>query len=154
MKKNFNGFMGLKYIELRNVPVVKGENGDAIAAEVLGKLEQQVAEALLEHSVPIRGLEVRFLRESCGLSLREFGKLLDLSDVAILKWERKPTARLSFINEIAVRALIATRLHLPFVAAELFEEESVSKIVIDYARPKNGEWLFAHLRGEYPGLAG
>ena len=153
MKKNFKGFMGLKYIEVRNVPVVKNGAQIALPAQALEQVERQVAEALLEHQVPIRGAEVHFLRQSFGLSLKEFGKYLGLSDVAILKWERVSLKRLNLVNEVAVRALIAQKLKLPYAASELFEGELASKIVINFERPKNGSWLFEHLLAEYPGIA-
>lgn len=153
MKKNFKGFMGLKYIEIKNVPVFKSGQEEAVSAAALKQVERQVAEALLEHQVPIRGAEVQFLRQSFGLSLKEFGKYLGLSDVAILKWERISLKRLGLVNEMAVRALIAQKLDLPYAAPELFQDEPASKIVVDFAHPKNGEWLFAHLREEYPAIA-
>jgi DNA-binding transcriptional regulator YiaG len=152
MKKHFKGFMGLKYVEVRNVPVVKSGLDQAVPALALEQLERQVAEALLEHQVPIRGAEVQFIRESFGLSQKDFGKFLGLSGVAILKWEKTSSKRLDLVNEIAVRALIAQKLELPYAAAELFQEEKVSKIVIDFEHPKNGKWLFDHLRTEYPAL--
>ena len=117
------------------------------------QIERQVAEALLEYQVPIRGVEIQFLRQSFGLSLKEFGAHLDLSDVAILKWERKLLSRVAFVNEIAVRALIAQRLQLPYDASELFEEETATKVIVDFERPKNGQWIFDGLRQKYPAMA-
>lgn len=153
MKRNFKGFMGLNYIDLRNVPSVKSDSGSAIHAASLQQLERQVAEALLEYRVPIRGLEIRFMRQSFGLSLKEFGKALELSDVAILKWEKQPMKRVSLVNEIAVRAWISAQLKLPVDSSLLMGDVRVQRIVVDFANPKNGSWAFDHLRDEYPGLA-
>jgi DNA-binding transcriptional regulator YiaG len=75
-------------------------------------IERAIAREIVRQGIPIRGAEVQFLRKSLDLSLEKFGRLLGLSAPAVLKWERARTKRLSPINEVAVRALMAEHLSI------------------------------------------
>lgn len=110
-KRDFKGFMNLKYVVIKNVPVSEDkEFGGLIQASVMKKMERKVAISILNRCIPITGIEVEFFRSILGLPQREFAKLFDLSQVAILKWEREKSKRLSFPNEIAFRVVMANRI--------------------------------------------
>ncbi len=103
------GICGLDYVYLANVPVRKTAYGEVIDSDP-GDIERKIACELIRQGVPIRGAEVQFLRKSLGASLQKFGALLGLTAPAILKWERARMKRLTPINEVAVRALMAELL--------------------------------------------
>lgn len=110
-KREFQGFMGLKYIALKGVPYEESKkHGQLIHASVSKQVERLASHAILAAGLPIRGREVAYYRSILGLSLKQFGSLLGYSDVAILKWERAKDKRLERVNEIAVRVLIAQRM--------------------------------------------
>ena len=110
--KTIRGVGKLNYPEVHGVPMVDSKHGESIHSQVLGEVEQRVAREIIAGKLPIRGVEVEFLRKALGLSRLEFAKGLSLSDVAVLKWERSATKRLVPINEIAVRAYFAQRLKI------------------------------------------
>jgi DNA-binding transcriptional regulator YiaG len=120
MKRNFKGFLGLGYIDLHGVPVVKlASGGEGMHAQVRKSVEIQVARAIISSAIPLRGREVAFLRSVLGLSQRALGELLGYSDVAILKWERAASKRLDLPNEIAVKVLLARRLGISVTSGEI-----------------------------------
>lgn len=118
--KNFRGFAYITVI----VPVTSSEHGDIINVKP-GDLEQFVAAAIIEHRVPLRGKEVRFLRKSLDLSLERFASEIGLTSGSILKWEKAESERLHPINEVAARAYLAKELKvdLPGKYSELLGKE-------------------------------
>lgn len=102
---------GLDYVYLKDVPIQRTSHGEVIDIDP-SIIEHAVASEIVQQGIPIKGAEVQFLRKSLGLSMEKFGKLLGLSAPAILKWERARTKRLSPINEVAVRALMADQLDI------------------------------------------
>jgi hypothetical protein len=110
-QQDLKGIGGLNYILFKNVPMRESPWGPVIEINetILSKL---AARAIIEHRLPIRGIEVKFLRKTLDLSMDEFSEQLGLTAGAIFKWEQKSNDRLHPINEIAVRALLADRLGL------------------------------------------
>ena len=102
---------GLEYVYLRNAPIRQTGSGEVLDADPR-LIEWEIACEIVRRGVPIRGAEMQFLRKSLGASLETFGRLLELSAPAILKWERARTKRLAPVNEVAVRALMAEKLGL------------------------------------------
>jgi DNA-binding transcriptional regulator YiaG len=102
---------GLDYVYLKNVPVRQTSHGEVLDAR-LCRVERAIATEIVKKGIPIRGMEVKFLRKSLALSMEKFGKLLGISAPAILKWERASARRLEPINEVAVRALMAEQLSI------------------------------------------
>ena len=100
---------GLEYVYLTNAPIRQTGSGEVLDADPR-LIEREIACEIVRRGVPIRGAEVQFLRKSLGASLERFGRLLELSAPAILKWERARTKRLAPVNEVAVRALMAEKL--------------------------------------------
>lgn len=109
--QDLKGIGGLNYILIKNVPMRESKLGPVIEINQT-ILDELAARAIIEHRVPIRGQEVRFLRKTLGLSMDEFSEQLGLTSGAIFKWEQKATERLHPINEIAVRSLVADQLGL------------------------------------------
>jgi DNA-binding transcriptional regulator YiaG len=102
---------GLDYVYLKNVPTRRTTHGEILDIDIAA-IELEIAGEIVRQGIPIKGAEVQFLRKSLGLSLDKFGKLLELSAPAVLKWERARTKRLAPINEVAVRALMAEKLDI------------------------------------------
>lgn len=102
---------GLDYVYLKDVPIRQTIHGEVLAID-LPFIERDIAREIVRQGIPIRGAEVQFLRKSLALSMEKFGNLLGLSAPAILKWERARTKRLTPINEVAVRALLAEQLDI------------------------------------------
>jgi DNA-binding transcriptional regulator YiaG len=107
--EDLKGIGGLNYILFKNVPMRESKRGPIIEFnETL--LEETAARAIIEHRIPIRGQEVKFLRKVLGLSMEVFSEQLGLTASAVFKWEHKAEDRLHPINEIAVRSLVADHL--------------------------------------------
>ena len=112
-KREYKGFLKLKYIMVKNVPISEDkEFGALISASVMKEIEHKVACSILAYRIPISGLEIEFFRSILGLSQRRFAELFKLSQVAILKWEREKKKRLSLLNEIAFRVVMAKHFNL------------------------------------------
>ena len=108
-KENLDGLVGLEYIHFLNVPMKDSQHGPVIdlAPNVL---EMLAAKAVIVHRIPLRGKEVKFLRKAIGLSLEKFANKLGLTSGSIFHWEKAENERLTPINEVAVRSLIAEEL--------------------------------------------
>lgn len=100
---------GLDYVYVK-APVVKTEDGEEYIDLPMGTIEEAIARKLIEERVPLRGLEVLFLRKTLGLSLKDWSAKFGLSAPGVMKWEKSATSRLSKVNEAAVRALSAELL--------------------------------------------
>src|SRR5690606_31400090 len=81
-----------------------------------GALDRLAAIAVLTGKIPLRGMEVRFLRKVLGLSLEKFASQLGLSSGTVFHWEKAEEARLAPVNEIAVRIFVAEKLEVPILA--------------------------------------
>lgn len=108
-KQDLNEFNGLENIRLLGVPMRSSRKGPVIDLEA-NVLERRVARAVIGSRTPIRGKEVRFLRNTIGLSLDKFGRELGLTSTAIFYWEKASEERLLPINTVAVRAFAAQEL--------------------------------------------
>lgn len=134
--KTIKGFY-MEYVTVRNVPLEKTASGKyGVTAHVWGEIEKMVATEILTQKVPLRGREVKFLRKAFGLSARALAELMGISHVAILKWEKQPEKRLDMANEIAVRAMLATHMHIDMMLknAVLKGIEKASKIEVDASK--------------------
>jgi DNA-binding transcriptional regulator YiaG len=112
MKKlKITPYYGMDYITVE-IPVKPSKHGDILALPA-GEVEKLVARAILENRIPIRGIELKFLRKAIKLSQGGFAAEIGLTGPCILKWERAEKVRLAPINEVAVRALVADKLGMP-----------------------------------------
>lgn len=100
---------GLDYVYVK-APVRKDEDDEEYIDLPMGTIEEAIATKLIEARVPIRGLEVMFLRKTFGMSLKDWSAEFGLSAAGVMKWEKAPKTRLSKVNEAAVRALSAEKL--------------------------------------------
>jgi DNA-binding transcriptional regulator YiaG len=125
MKGVIKGIGGLNYIEIRGVPVRKKEGiGEVIEVPPI-ELERFVAAELIKANVPLRGLEVSFLRKVLGMSMDQFARKLGLTAASVFKWERNATRRLARVNEFAVVGLASSELGIsPPSFADLSPEDS------------------------------
>jgi DNA-binding transcriptional regulator YiaG len=111
-KTIMKNFGGLNWVTVIGITSKKTKYGEGIEADFLKKIEEQVATFIVQKRVPIRGMEVEFLRKTFGYSLGRIGAELGYSSSAILKWERAKEKRLDKVNEIAMRTWAADRLKL------------------------------------------
>lgn len=100
---------GLDYVYVR-APVMKTEDGEEYIDLPMGVIEKAIAIKLIEARVPIRGQEVKFIRKTLGLTLKDWASELGLSAAGVLKWEKAADSRLTKVNEAAVRAVTAEKL--------------------------------------------
>jgi len=137
-RKTLNGYAGLSYLELRDLPIRVSKDKDIgeVVDIVPADMEREICVEMINQRIPIRGLEVEFLRKAIGLSLEKFASQLDLSAASILKWERAQTKRLARINELAVRAMVAERMGLqPVRLSDIPDLASTpEKLVVDFKR--------------------
>jgi len=111
-KISIKNFGGLEWLTVTHIPAKKTKFGDGIESQVLKKIEETVAIFIVKNRVPIRGLEVLYLRKTFGYSLGRMGAELGFSSTAILKWERAQKKHLDKVNEIALRTWAADKLNL------------------------------------------
>ena len=104
---------GLKYVTIK-LPVarVSQEQGTLVHSKSIQAAEYAVAREIICRTIPIRGIEIQFLRKTLGQSLRDFSTMLGISHTALAKWEKKVKKRLDPVNEVAVRTLCAQLLNL------------------------------------------
>jgi len=105
-KEDIKGIGDLDYFVFKSVPMRESPWGPVIEVKVQ-ILEQLALRAIVIHRVPIRGLEVKFIRKALDLTIQAFAEKLHITHGAIQGWEKNRMARLLPINEIAVRSLIA-----------------------------------------------
>lgn len=103
------GWEGFSYLRLKGVPMKRSKETGVIDFDS-EKLARLVAQAILNHRVPIKGRELKLLRSVVRLSLNRFAYRLGLTYGAIFSWEKAMKQRLSPINEVAVRLLCAEEL--------------------------------------------
>lgn len=108
-KEDLDGLVPLEYIHFKNVPMKESKHGPVIDLDP-SILEKLAAMAILKEKIPLRGLEVHFLRKVIGLSMEKFACRLGLSSGTIFHWEKNELDRLSTVNELAVRSFAAEEL--------------------------------------------
>jgi DNA-binding transcriptional regulator YiaG len=108
-KEDLNGLVPLEYIHFKNVPMKESQHGPVIDLDP-SVLERLAAMAVLKEKIPLRGIEVHFLRKVIGLSMEKFAGRLGLSSGTIFHWEKNELERLSTVNELAVRSFVAEEL--------------------------------------------
>jgi len=136
-QKTVKGLEGLDYVEIKHVPMtVDAEFGNLIDSSVIEQMERLVARELITEQIPIRGMEVKFLRCIFAMSQREFAEKLGLSHVSVFKWEKAKNKHLDVVNEIAVKVLVAGLLGLKIPASiDTFvgHGDFPKKLVVDFA---------------------
>src|SRR5690348_8192776 len=97
---------GLEYVTVK-LPVTRSskEHGDLVHAKSIQAAEIAVAREIITRTIPLRGVEIQYLRKALGQPLRKFSSLLGISHTAVAKWEKQPKKRLDPVNEVAVRTL-------------------------------------------------
>ena len=111
-------------VRLRNVPMVKVRrewtpnlNYDHVARAVLQLLAFKASR--------LSGNEIKFIRTHFEMTLHDFSKRLDVSHVAVLKWERaknQPTA-MNWSTEKDIRLFILSKLRVKSVmVVELYSK--------------------------------
>lgn len=75
----------------------------------LNALQLWVFNELIHKKSPLTGKEMRFMRKFMHLTTESFGKRLDVSHAAVVKWE-KEQAKLSSVQEIYIRMVFSELL--------------------------------------------
>lgn len=75
-------------VKLANVPMVKARGVWALNVD-RNWLERLVLQALTRKPTRLTGNEIRFVRQSAGLTQVQFAEVFDVSNVAIHKWEHE-----------------------------------------------------------------
>jgi len=124
---------GLEYVTVK-LPVSRAssKHGELVDAKTWEIAEKMVARAIITHSLPLRGIEVQYLRKTLGYPLRDFAAMLGISHTALAKWEKQPKRRLEPMNEVGVRTLMAQLLKLEMRGwfGELVGKDKAQKIEI------------------------
>lgn len=119
---------GLDYVYIK-APVIKADDGEEYIDLPMGVIEKAIASKLIEDRVPMRGLEIRFIRKSLGLTLKDWAYALGLSAAGVLKWEKAKSTRLTKVNEAAVCSFTAENLKIkiPSVWSKLVAKKDTPK---------------------------
>jgi len=98
------------------VPSTKDLDYVSVDPEALKKdpqgVNRAVAAEIVKKGIPVRGIEVAFLRKSLGMTYSQFGKKIGVNASTVMRWEEKKNTRLQLVSEIAVRVLVAESLEL------------------------------------------
>jgi DNA-binding transcriptional regulator YiaG len=96
-------------VKLINVPMKKmlGEWFIDINMETLQRV---VLEALIHKSFSLTGAELRYIRNYMEMSCADFGKIFDVSHVAVVKWENEKNG-VSPALELYIRLYMMTYLN-------------------------------------------
>lgn len=103
---------GIPYLRVVGIPTRETQGGTAWTLE-LAAVERMFAAALIWLRVPLRGVELKYLRKALGLSLAALGQELGVSDVTVLNWEKAEEKRLDLTTEVAMRAFFAEKFGGP-----------------------------------------
>jgi DNA-binding transcriptional regulator YiaG len=112
MNKSFV-FEGFGFpILLENVEFVS-QDGEVYPNLNYEELAKKTMLYLVRSEHALTGNQVKFLRKQLGLSLEEFGKMLDVSHVAVIKWEAKENlaTEMIYANEVLLRMNILKSLN-------------------------------------------
>ena len=77
----------------------------------MNKLEHAVLKALIHKPTLLNGNELKFIRKFLNMTTTAFGKLFDVSHVAILKWENGKT-HTNPSSEICIRLHVLNHLQV------------------------------------------
>lgn len=97
-------------IKLVNVPMKKVV-GEWVIDVDFHALEKMVLRLLIHKRTPLTGAELRFIRKYLGLTTTEFGKLLGVTHVAVVKWESGKT-RPHIPADVYVRLYVCDQLNV------------------------------------------
>ena len=104
------GFPGMEYVWI-DVPMKTTKAGEAIDVKPVSRVNEAIAREILRAGVPLRGVEVLFLRRTLGLSLDKFGDLLGLSGPGVLKWEQARLERqVGILRDVGIEDRLIERL--------------------------------------------
>ena len=104
-------YKGLGFpIRLVNVPMRKAF-GEWVLDINFNQLQIAVLLVLAKKTAPLSGKEVRFIRHYLNMSTHAFAKLLGVSHVAILKWE-KEERKMAPGTEICIRLYVLDHLQV------------------------------------------
>jgi DNA-binding transcriptional regulator YiaG len=109
--KNYN-FLGFGFsVVLENVNVVErdGATYPDINVEALAR---KVMLYLTSSNHALTGSQVKFLRKRLGLTLEQFGQLLDVTHAAVCKWEAKKdnATEMMYATEVLLRMHVLSHL--------------------------------------------
>lgn len=131
---------GLDYVTIEDATVYRCPNcGDTMLD--MGHFEdlhRAIAEKLAQPEYPLRGPEIRFIREYLGLSGKEFAVLLGVRAEMVSKWENDKASPGS-VSERLIRLIATKKRLLP----------ELHKLAQHYAKPKKN--ARRHLRASVAG---
>jgi len=114
-------------IKLINVPM-KQAIGEWVIDVDFEILEKAVLRLLIHKPTPLTGAELRFIRKYLELTTKDFGKMLGVSHVAVVKWEGGKT-KPSVSADIYIRLYVIDQLKVKDKEfRSLFEETTPSKL--------------------------
>ena len=94
---------GLDNVYLKNIPVYECSCGISYPSIFrIGRLNELIAETLLEKQTLLSGKEIKFLRKSLHIPSKEFSRDLGLNNTTLSKWENEHQQH-SEINDRLIR---------------------------------------------------
>jgi len=112
MKHKLITVFNIPYIKVQ-VPIKASPEGEYIDCNYK-KVEEAVLKVIITQHVALTGLEVKFIRHFFGLNMKDFGKIFDVTNATVCKWEKKKNM-LDLTTQMAIRAYVVERLGLPSI---------------------------------------
>lgn len=121
-------------IKLINVPMKKVV-GEWVIDVDFPTLEKMALRLIIHKRAPLTGAELRFIRKYLGFTTAEFGKLLGVTHVAIVKWESNKT-RPPIPADIYVRLYVIDQLNVKDKEFRTLFEETTSTTLKEAKKKK------------------
>ena len=110
-KKDTFIYEGLGFpLRLLNVPL-KEVHGEWVFDFSMGLFQKCVLEMIARKPSPLTGPELRFIIDYFEMAYRDFAKILGVSHVAVVKWE-KEQSKMSPSTEVCLRLYILDHLKI------------------------------------------
>jgi len=115
--------------------------GPAVSVEDLEELHSVICRQLARDRVRLSGDEVRFMRQTLGLTQVDLGVLLCCTGQSVARWEKEEVG-MPALHALALRALILSRLDGPVDMMQLSADTALRSARVSrmYFRFEKGLW--------------
>ncbi len=130
----FKNYLGLDYITVHVRPDrISEEHGPVVSAERFRKIDQIIAARIISQPRPIRGKELKAIRKTLSLGVREFATAIGVTHPTVLNWEKARNRRLERADEVFIRIFFAEKLGITLkTSIETLSPQSPIQEPIEY----------------------
>ena len=98
-------------VKISDVPYQdRGIYGETITMQDLAQCEKITARVIIENNFDFTGQDVHLFRSTLKMTLKEFARKLEVTDVAVLRWEKGGT--IPHAQKVLIKAFMRHNLEL------------------------------------------